>query len=177
MINHRLLISSILLLSATLTGCSENIDEAGHQTDNQTQTAAQTSEQLKAARNIQSFPNFFQFFFTKVQNSEWTDLAEMSIFPFILTGELDADPKVILDKQGFINIIGELFKEEVYISFKDQLIATNYRNIILNRQQQLEIESDEAQLFGLQFVRVSDSWKFSGITTHVHIIEKYEGDQ
>lgn len=170
---QRILISSILPLTVILTGCSDNSDNSMVPDSSQTASARQIAAEQKAAADKKSFLKFYQDFSNALESRDWPALAALTTFPLVLRSELDGEPEVILDKPNFINKIGEIFNEEVYISINDELLASNYRDIILNLHQHHVMNDEAVQLFGLRFEKDPDSWKFTGITTHVHIVEKY----
>lgn len=165
-----ILLLCILPIIQLMMACAEKAD----MDESILSSSAESSKaERHALENRQSFNTFYKEFSNTVQQGDWASLARMAVFPFVLRAELDDEPKVDMNNKTFINLIPLLFNEEVYISINDELIATNYQEIILNRHTELTADKEEVQLFGLYFNRGQDGWKFTGITTHVHIVETY----
>ena len=171
-ISRFLAIFMVSILWST-TGCAKNDDQqssalsASHSKINSTSTPAVDKNET------QKFGAFLSEFSALIRASNWEGLADITDFPLTIRGELDDEGPVEIDRQRFLKLIDGFFQEEVYLTINDELVASNYRDLMVKPIDKPEIDGDTAELQGFHFVRKNQHWKLKQITTYVHIVERF----
>lgn len=165
----RVFIACILPLVAMVASCTET-------------SSVETTSKLNVVNfdeNMQpeykNFKTFYIAFSDAMHRNDWISIAELTSFPFVISGELDSEGSVVFDQHGFVKSIGGILKEEIYVNINDELQVTNYRKVISDSANHVRVSDNEAQLFGMSFVNTANGWKLSRVSTHAHIVEKYAG--
>lgn len=130
----------------------------------------------EAERETQTFDTFLSEFSGLVKTNNWEGIADVTDFPLTIRGELDDDGSVEIDRERFLKLIGGFFQEEVYLTINDELVASTYRNAMINSIDKPEINGDTAELHGFHFAIKNQHWKLKQITTYVHVVEKLARD-
>ena len=166
---------TIFLVSVlwSFSGCAKGNDQQSdaHATSLSQQNSASKSAGKK--KETQTFGMFLFEFSDLIKTSNWKGLADITDFPLTIRGELDDEGSVEIDRKQFLKLIGGFFKEEVYLTINDKLVASTYRNIMIKPVDKPEINGNAAELHGFHFVRKNQHWKLKQITTYVHVVEKF----
>jgi hypothetical protein len=125
-----------------------------------------------ANQENQTFGVFLSEFSNFVREGDMEGLADMTEFPLTIRGELDDEGSLEIDRKRFVDIIDEFFREKVYLTINDELVASTYRDLMINPMDKPEIDGDTAELHGFHFVRKNQHWKLKQITTYAHVVEQ-----
>jgi len=117
-----------------------------------------------ASEKNQDANSFWQEFRQAVVNSDSSQVAPLTRFPFEVRGPMDSDPVIPQDPKGFVDIYERLLVQQVYLPEGGQIVGKTMRSLVAektNVNPEDFLTDDSFQVFQFQFRLIDGKWLFT----------------